>query len=99
VVVFVIKIDELDLFAVDPKRHPLILGDDQAPDSLAVASQHMCLPARHGAQLLFRLHVLEERDDALHLGDDNGLQSAGIVVLDDPSLPLMDHVSDLHSAR
>ena len=48
----------------------------------AVAGQQMRLPARHGAQFLLPLHVLEEGDDALNFGDDGGLQPTGIVILD-----------------
>ena len=75
-VIFVIEVDDLDFFAVKAERHPPIFCNGQAPRSLAVAGQHMGFPAWHGAKLLLLLHFLEERDYALHLDNDAGLQPA-----------------------
>lgn len=79
-VILINEVDDLNLLTVDPKRHPPVLGDEQTPCPLAAAGQHMRLPARYVAQLLFGLQILEEGDDALHLCDHVGLQPAGIVI-------------------
>src|SRR3546814_4247865 len=94
--IFIGEVEDLDLVAVDPKRHPPVFGDEQAPRSLAVAGQHMGLPARHGAKLVLPLHVLKESDHAPDLGDNGGLKAAFIVMFDESPQSLVDHVSDLH---
>ena len=96
-IVFIIEVDDLDFLPIDPKRHPPVARDRQAPRSLAVAGQHVRFPALHGAKLVLLLHVLEERDDALHFDDDRRLQPAGVVILDEAPQPFVDHVPDLHS--
>src|SRR3546814_20183391 len=96
VVIFIVEVDDLDLVAVDPKRHPPVLGDEQAPRSLAVAGQHMGLPARHGAKLVLPLHVLQESDHAPDLGDTGGVKAAFIVMFDESTPSLVDNVFYLY---
>jgi hypothetical protein len=42
------------------------------------------------------LHVLEERHDPPHLGDNSELQAAGIVNPNEAPQPLVGHVVDSH---
>jgi hypothetical protein len=39
--IFIVEVDDLDLVTVDAKRHPPVLGHEQAPGSLPVAGQLM----------------------------------------------------------
>lgn len=59
-IVLIVEGDDLDFGMVDPKRHPPVLGDEQASCSLAIVGLRMNLPAGHGAKLTFTPHVLKE---------------------------------------
>jgi hypothetical protein len=96
-IVFIVKVDDLDFLTVDPKRHPPVLSDEQAPRSFAVASQHMGFPALQGAKLVFLLHVLKEGNDTLHFDNNSGLQPTGVIILDETPQPFMDYVPDFHN--
>jgi hypothetical protein len=98
VVVLKIKVTNLDLRLVDPKRETPILRHKQAPCALAAAGQLMRFPTRDRPQLIFPLHVLEEGDHAPNLGYNGGLQPACVIMFDKSAQPLMDYVSDLHTS-
>lgn len=56
----------------------------------------MRLPARHRAQLILLLHILEKGNHAPDLFGDGGLKSTGIILFDKTPQTFVDHVPDLH---
>jgi hypothetical protein len=92
----VIEIDDFDLDLVDPKRDPPIFGDEQTPVALPVTRQLMRLPAWNRPKLILPLHVLQEGENAAELGDHGRLQARGIVIFDESTQTLVDHVPDFH---
>ena len=69
----------------------------KTPDSLVVAGQHVCFPTWHGTQLVLTLHVLKERHDAPHLGNNSRLQPACPIILDQALQPIVAPVPALRT--
>jgi hypothetical protein len=59
----------------------------------------MRLPTGHGAELLLRLHILEEGHHAAKLRHHSRLQAGCIVIFDQPTEAFVDHVTDLHGIK
>ena len=98
-VVLVVQVDDLVLLRINPKCHPPVLRNRQAPNALAIAHEPVSIPARNRSQLFFSFHVLKERQDSPELWDDRGLNRGGNVILDESSKPPVEHVSNSHGTN
>lgn len=87
-VILTVEIDDLHLFAVDPEREQSVRGDGQTPSAPAITGQPMHPPGRHGVQFFLPFHVLKKGDNAPKLRCDRGLHTSGMIVLDEPAIPL-----------
>jgi hypothetical protein len=96
VVVFIVKIDNLDFGLIDPECDAPVLGDKQAPCAFTITGELMRFPTWNRAQLILSFHILEERNDAKELGNHGRLQAGRVIVLNQTAQTFVDHVSDSH---
>ena len=95
-VILIIQVENFSFGLVDSERDPPIVGNGEAPCSLAVAGKLMRFPARDVAELLGVFHLLQEGQNVADPLYDSRSQTGSVIMLNEAPQSPMDHVSDLH---
>jgi hypothetical protein len=84
------------MFSAQPERDPPVAGDRDPVLAATIAPQSVQPPARHGGHLRKIGRELKRRENRLDLPDRLGGQAARIVILVQPSQPLVPKPLDQH---